>query len=273
MHSLLTNKPRLYWLDIPSQETNRVHMHKLLARSPVRHIAVQAHDAHLEFGGNTHRANTLSHVRALRQINKDIKTGQIAYVAENTLSYDYVPFWTTTLERIIANAPEDWGIIQLSYYCGPLSYQLAVHANRKNVDKLHDTYLTENHIIESVHAPFVPWDDHYAEGTTFYIVHPRGYTDVLKHVKRYKYDALYTKHSIPRFDPNVIASHLFALTKTYTFHLPMFTYRPHTKQLRDYTKTKNNLDRLVHIWYHKYIKWKEHYEKSIQQNHFIMYSI
>jgi len=257
MQPPFAKRPRLYWLDVPSEECNRVEMHKIITQSTVKHIAVQAHDGYLEFGGNTVRANTLSHIRALRQIHRDVDTGQIAYVAENTLSYDYVPYWTTSLERIIANAPEDWGIIQLSYYCGQISRQLAHHAHRNDHAKRHNRFCAEKCVIESVHAPFVPWTEHYTDGTTFYIVHPRGYTDILKHVKQYKYDTLYTKHRVPRFDPNVIASHLFALTTTYTFHLPLFTHRLQTRQLRDYAQTKENLDILVEKWYYHFLRWKE----------------
>lgn len=260
-HTKITKRPRLYWLDIPSEENCRVEMHKLLAQSTVQHVVVQAHDGHLEFGGNMIRANTLSHIRALRQIQKDVKTGQIAYVAENTLSYDYVPYWTTTLERIICNAPEDWGIIQLSYYCGAVSRQLAQQAYRNNPDKLHERFCVEKCVVASVHAPFVPWNEVYTEGTTFYIVHPRGYNDILTHVRKYKHEPLYTKHKIPRFDPDVIASHLFALTKTYTFHLPLFTFRVNTRQLRDYTKTKQNLDVLVEQLYFQNVRWNKQLSK------------
>lgn len=267
MHTVLITprrhrpRPRLYWLDCPSEESERVEMHRLLAHSTVRHVAVQAHDGYLEYGGNIIRANTLSHIRAIRRIQQDQKGEDIAYVAENTLSYAYTQFWTTTLERILCNAPEDWGIIQLAYYCGPVSEQLARYANRRSPSVLNDPFCVEKSVIESAHAPFVPWTSVYTEGTTFYAIHPRGYTDILKHVRRYKYDPLYEKHKIPRFDPNVIASHLFALTTTYTFHLPMFTFRPQTRQLRDYTPSQKRLNVLVKIWFSKYVRWKEHVPK------------
>ena len=261
--------PRVYWLDNAHEPLHRVHMHNKLASSTVHHVAVPAHDPYTDFAGNVTRANTLSHIRALRCIRKDVPHGQIACVAENTLSFEYTPYWTTDIQRIIANAPEDWGVLQLAYLCGPTTATIV--RERKTVsEKRHcidNPFCVEKAVIESKQAPYVPWNDICTIGTTFYVVHPRGYKDILKHVYKYKHDLLYCRHKIPRFHPDVDASHLFSLTTTYTFHLPMFSasrippaiqYKGGT---RWYSAHKKRMDILVQSWYTKYLKWKEHSEQ------------
>lgn len=271
-------RPRMYWLDNEHEPLRRVHMHNKLASSNVEHVAVPAHDAYADFAGNVTRANTLSHVRALRCVRKDVPNGQIAYVAENTVSFRYVPYWTTDLRRVVCNAPEDWGVLQLAYICGPATATIV--RERKTVSEqrqcMDDPFHVEKSVIKSKQAPYVPWKDICTSGTTFYVVHPRGYTDILKHVYRYKHDPLYSQQKIPRFHPDVDASHLFSLTTTYTFHLPMFSASciPPTIHYRGgscwYTEHKKRMDVLVQSWHNKYLKWKAH-RKQCQQRHTIKY--
>lgn len=254
---------RVYWLDNPNESSARVRMHNYLAQSNVQHIAVPALDANRDVAGNVVRASTLSHIRALRRIHKDAPRGQVAYVSENTLSFEYTPYWTTTLERILHNAPEDWGILQLSYICSPATSSIVRNtSSRRGRRCLDDPFVVEKAVVGSSRAPFVPWTDVCTYGTTFYAVHPRGYHAVLRHVKRYKYDPLYCKQRIPRFHPDTDPSHLFALTRTYTFNVPLFTavgiprtiafHHTHTQW---YTAHKERMDILVRAWHDRYVKW------------------
>jgi hypothetical protein len=268
------HRPRVYWLDNPAEGHARAEMHGLLARSSVTHVAVVAHDAPSAFAGNTSHANTLSHVRALRQIAHDVPAGQVAYVAENTLSYRHVPFWTTTLEGILRNAPADWGVLQLAYTCGSATRAIVERAMTPQKRAFHrDVYYVERAVVESAHAPFVPWERIRTPGTTFYAVSPRGCRDILRHVDRHHANHRHTSshshshsQSHPRFDPNLDASHLFALTPTYTFHLPMFTTRcavprsigaaDNATDARDEKDTsRGRLFFLVRLWHSKYGAW------------------
>jgi hypothetical protein len=273
------HRPRVYWLDNPAEGHARAEMHGLLARSSVTHVAVVAHDAPSAFAGNTSHANTLSHVRALRQIAHDVPAGQVAYVAENTLSYRHVPFWTTTLEGILCNAPADWGVLQLAYTCGSATRAIVERAMTPQKRAFNsDACYVERAVVESAHAPFVPWSRIRTPGTTFYAVSPRGYRDILAHVdrhtnanananiatSRHAHDPLYSLYSTgdpplrpPRFDPNLDASHLFALTPTYTFHVPMFTTRcvPRSIGADEKDTSRGRLFFLVRLWHAKYGTW------------------
>lgn len=272
-----STRPRVYWLDNVHEPRARVRMYNRLAHSKVKHVAVPAFDAYRDFAGNVLRASTLSHVRALRRIHKDSPAGQIAYVAENTLSFEYVPHWTTTLERILCNAPEGWGIIQLAYVCSPATASIV--RNTPSVRGplcVDDPFVVEKAVVQSPQAPFVPWKGICTYGTAFYAVHPRGYKAILQHVKRYKYDPLYCNERIPRFHPDIDPSHLFALAKTFTFNIPLFTTvaiprtiafkHTHTKW---YTSHKERMDILVRAWRDAYVKWDAQREtdEQVRQNY------
>ena len=230
----------------------------------VKHIAVSALDAQHDCQGHVLQANTISHVRALRQIHRDRPMGQIAYVAENTLSYEYVPFWTTTLQRIIQNAPADWGVLQLSYICGSATASIIRNTpSKRSRLNVHDPFCIEKAVQQSEFAPFLPWKEYCTMGTSFYVVNQRGYRAILKHVKKYKYDPLYCKQKIPRFNPYADTSHLFSLATTYTFHVPLFTSLCIPSSIRFqfhhthwYEKHKKRMDILVRVWYDKYLKWE-----------------
>ena len=255
VHSSL---PRLYWIDNPHDDVGRVHMHNILAKSRVQHIAVVGKDPIHECKGNIARANTLSHIRAIRRIAKDKPHGQIAYVAENDMSYSYVPYWSYTLEKVLANAPPDWGILQLAYQCTPTTRALA-EQRCSNKHATLNPFFVERSVVDSLQAPFVPWCDVRTSGTTFYAIHPRGYNDIIKHVKRYKEDILYDTEKLPCFNPNRSADHLYELTRTYTLHVPMFCKRI-TPQLACCTTLTNashrqKMDSLVKQWYEKYKKF------------------
>jgi len=55
----------------------------------------------------------LSHVKALTQFSKSDST--IAIILEDDISLDLKPYWQTSLQQCIRNAPADWELLQLSY--------------------------------------------------------------------------------------------------------------------------------------------------------------
>ena len=286
--------PRLYWLNTDADTDAREAMLQLLARSPTAsHVRIAATDATRDLAGNVTRASTLSHVRALRAIAHDLRVGgkasreQVAFVAEDTLSYAYVHHWTTTLPRVIANAPRGWGVLQLAYTCDP-------HVTKRLVDRRmtpaehianDDPSYVEHAIVRSPHAPYVPWCNFRTGGTCFYVVHPRGVRDILRHVRQYKHDPSYAdRHPPPyaRFRPDARAAELFALTNTFTFHLPMFTTREvphglrmqlqHDETLADKVlakKHRRRMDAIVKQWHIKYVDWlAARQQRARQQNQF-----
>lgn len=235
-------RPRVYWLNADADATARVRMNTMLCHSTATHIRVPAHDAHLDFAGNTTRAHTLSHVRALQQVARDARAfttkTQTALVAEDTLSYEYTPWWTTPLARVLEEAPADWGALQLAFTCDnahttPLVHRmLQTHAPQTYAARAHDTCYVERAIAQSVYGRYVPWTAVRTGGTCLYAVNGRGCADILGHVRAYKHDPNYPRPSPlrapvgprtpPRFHPDLRAAELFGLTKTYVYHVPLF---------------------------------------------------
>lgn len=263
-------KPRIYWIQSdPSTtlHTNRANMNTLFANSTATHISVPACEAHRDYAGNVTRAHTLSHVRALRQIAKDARgcadQAQIAFVAEDTLSCAYARWWTVPLAKVLADAPSDWGVLLLSCVCDEVTRSCV----RQWLPQQPGT-TAEYAIAHSPQAPYVPWATVRTGSTTMYAVHPRGYRDILKHVRAYKHDRSYPRPSdaasckslkSPVFRPDVRAAEMFALTPTYVYHVPLFTEGGDIGQDigrgREMMLDKRRMDALVEMWYWRMMGW------------------
>lgn len=253
-------KPRVYWIQSDPSSTlspNRADMDTLFANSTTTHVSVPACDAYRDYAGNVTRAHTLSHVRALRQIAKDARGfpnhEQIAFVAEDTLSCAYARWWTVPLAKVLADAPSDWGVLQLSYVCDEVTRSCV----RRWLPQQTAATTAEHAIAHSPHAPYVPWANVRTGSTTIYAVHPRGYRDILKHVRAYKHDATYPRPrdavsgrslGSPVFRPDVRAEEMFALTPTYVYHVPLFT-------VRGGGTDKGLMDAMVEMWYWRMMGW------------------
>jgi GR25 family glycosyltransferase involved in LPS biosynthesis len=55
----------------------------------------------------------LSHIKALTQFSKSDST--IAIILEDDVSLDLKPYWQTSIQHCIRNAPSDWELLQISY--------------------------------------------------------------------------------------------------------------------------------------------------------------
>jgi hypothetical protein len=126
-----------------------------------------------------------SHLRAIRQIDAMPELrGRVNLVAEDVLCPAYMPHWLYTLQTIVEKAPPGWGVLQLAHEGGPA-------------------------ILHSPHAPYLPWGRHAARGVVCYAVHPRGRRDILRACASVSPDS-------------PVEDTLFALTPTYTYHVPLF---------------------------------------------------
>ena len=61
-------------------------------------------------------ACTISHLRTIEEFAKmdDIEDSEYALIMEDDVSLEFGPYWTTSIQQCIQNAPRDWEILQLS---------------------------------------------------------------------------------------------------------------------------------------------------------------
>ena len=257
MYTLPPCVQRVYWLNTNRHSRARVAMHNVLAQTNKTHIRIPAYDAHMDFAGHVSRAQTLSHLRLLDRVHHDKPQGQIVLVFEDCVSFEYSPYWTTTVDDIIRHAPADWGIIQLAYQCDePTIYR--VHQIITHDQYIHRTpNYVEKHIVLDDSGPYVNWNKWHTSLACAYVVHPRAYTNILKlaNLNRISLD-------VPTWEA------LFCHTHTYTYHVPMFTtridingyapvrtlaFRRHPKQSDNDTRTRR--EHLTKLVISCYTKW------------------
>lgn len=206
---------RVYWLNVDRHRAARVAMHTQLAKSRVAHVRVSAIDAERDLAGNVTRGTTLSHVRLFERVHADKPHGQTVLVMEDTASFEYAPYWTTTLDAVVAQAPADWGVIQLAYRCDEPTVH-RVHRTMTDDEHLNnfDAHYVEKRVLLDDDAPYVPWSKWQPSLACAYLLHPRGYRALLAHAQS------------KAFYPDApVWEALFPHTRTYTYHLPMFTTR------------------------------------------------
>ena len=100
-----------------------------------------------------------SHLKALKQFLKS--SHSLALILEDDACLDFKPYWQTTIQECIRNAPEDWELLQLSYigdvekklytptkvYSSSLSYVV----NKKRVLRfLKQFHLDHKHVADYV---------------------------------------------------------------------------------------------------------------------------
>lgn len=57
----------------------------------------------------------LAHIKAIEAVYS--KGVEVGLITEDDTSFDLIPLWDTTIREIIDNAPKDWDMIYLYYYC------------------------------------------------------------------------------------------------------------------------------------------------------------
>jgi len=189
-----------FWINDDKDYIERQHMYTIIASLQLHQLRIPALSLYgTHCIGNELRQRTLSHIRAIIRLYK-MKQYNLTSVliAEDTITTAYMPYWLHTLSWIEKNAPPDWGVIQLSYY---MNYKLSF-----------------KDIFYSPYAPYIPWHIHKLRGTSCYLIHPRGRTQIINAVKNYK------KKNKSMFLPHISAEHLFSIAVTYTFHYPLFDY-------------------------------------------------
>jgi GR25 family glycosyltransferase involved in LPS biosynthesis len=140
---------------------------------------------------------TLSHFRAIHQFA--MTDDPIGLIVEDDLSTEFVPFWQKTVEEVVAGAPPDWEVLQLSYI-------------------LFDTLPSEGYNLWEMHKNFC--------GTAAYLIRNEAAKRLIQYLCRHSSPVM-PKYSL---GPEVPYYHhadrfLYIFLKTYSYAPPLFTYR------------------------------------------------
>lgn len=253
---------RVYWLNADRHARARTAMHAELAKSKVTHVRVPAIDAQQDLAGNVLRAQTLSHLLLYERVHADRRRGQVVLVLEDTASFEYARYWTTTLDAIVARAPADWGVIQLAYRCDePTMARVDRSMNADEHLSRPDDYVEKRVLLDDT-APYVEWTKWRPSLACAYLLHPRGYHALLQHARS------------TRFSPDAPPwEALFPHTRTYTYHVPLFTtragrdgyapmrslalHRYPTAAERDARERRARVGVLVRAWHARWLRWRE----------------
>lgn len=122
MESFLNNIPFFYWINLNRSKERYNNMKKLFETYNIRNMRIEGFDGkNNEFpeGFKSNRRNkkvevsiTLSHFRAIHEFLKSDQ--ELCIIAEDDLSFDYLPYWNKPFEDFMKELPEDWEIFQLS---------------------------------------------------------------------------------------------------------------------------------------------------------------
>lgn len=171
---------------------------------------------------------TFSHIKAAYQAFIDEE--QTALIVEDDISLEDVHRWPETIQEIVAEAPADWGILQLwtnnpafyKYYQRGQSEDEMPPMAKTEVDP--DRAVCEDH---HYHRPaFVPWWDDVFEytgqyygglwSTMAYLINRKGMNAIITNLRA-------SQNNLGNLSLPVLADHLiFKTAKTYTYTRPLF---------------------------------------------------
>lgn len=140
---------------------------------------------------------TLSHFRAIHQFA--MTDDPVGLIVEDDLSVEFVPFWKKSVEEVVAGAPADWEVIQLSYI-------------------LFDTLPSGGYDPWEMHKNFC--------GTAAYLIRNEAAKRLIQYLCRNSSPVM------PKYclGPEIPYYHhadrfLYTFLKTYSYGPPLFTYR------------------------------------------------
>lgn len=106
---------KFYWINVDTQTRRADNILKKFNERKLDHIRIDAIKPANENPTKVdyERCCTLSHLKAIETFldSKD----EYALICEDDLAFDFETFWDKTLDDIVQNAPNNWGIIQLAY--------------------------------------------------------------------------------------------------------------------------------------------------------------
>lgn len=170
--------PHLYWINVSSDVRRRTRMQETLDHHRVSNTRVPAiegmSDRHMSTYATGAPKNqrmeysaTSSHLFAMKCFLDDRENqDEYAWIAEDDLSFEYVPHWSRTMKEYISSLPATWQVFQLAVIApsgtAGLSTQHAVHREdaswysactylikRETAVKFLDDFMTTTPALES----------------------------------------------------------------------------------------------------------------------------
>ncbi len=157
---------KYFWINLDSAENRRNNMLKEFADNGVTdHYRVKAYPSPEKNKRYYENACCRSHLQAVTHFLLDTND-EYALICEDDLTFELKKYWRNSVEDVVKNAPNDWGIIQLATIIQSIepkfgsrelyfkwndqksSSCLAWIIHRRCAVKLLNTYLTNNNIYQ-----------------------------------------------------------------------------------------------------------------------------
>lgn len=158
---------KYFWINLDSAESRRNTLLKAFTENNITdHYRVNAYLSPEKTKSGYENACSRSHIQAITHFLLDTND-EYALICEDDLTFELKKYWKTSIEDLVANAPSDWGIIQLGvilqrieqkfrskelyfkYMEQPVSSTLAYVIRRPAAIKLINTYLDNNNIYNT----------------------------------------------------------------------------------------------------------------------------
>lgn len=141
----------------------------------------------------------ISHFKAMHKFCDIGINGQIALIFEDDMVLDFKPYWKKTIRQISNEAPNDWGIIQLSYIS---------HNIPKNT--FEPILYNNNNAIYGIGAYIIKYE---AAQTFINMMYD-------KITKKY----IFSKIREPDFVYHISDHYIYSFIRGYSYRYPFFTY-------------------------------------------------
>ena len=127
---------KFYWINVDTQTRRADNMVKQFNERLIENTRI---DAVKPSNKNPKKVDyeiccTLSHLKAIETFLETEE--QHCVICEDDLSFEFETFWKKTLDEIIQNAPNNWGIIQLAYILQSIDYKFKDKAEYFNYKTL-----------------------------------------------------------------------------------------------------------------------------------------
>ena len=105
---------KYFWINLENAETRRNNMLKEFADNNItEHYRINAYYSVNNSKGSRENACSRSHIQALTHFILNTND-EYALICEDDLTFELKKYWKNSVEDVVKNAPDDWGIIQLA---------------------------------------------------------------------------------------------------------------------------------------------------------------
>ena len=195
--SLIEKCPKFFYINLERCEERKEKLETIFSQYNLKYERVSAID-----GNNLEKwdprlskfeqACTMSHLKAIQTFYESGE--EIGIICEDDITFEFLPYWKTSIDNVIKNAPNDFEILMLSYTVWP----------------------HYSNFLENLYNPFILLAHN---GCGSYLINRKGASKILKeHTWNNPKLEKYTKI---RPVADVI---IYDLVKTYVYRYSLFTY-------------------------------------------------